>query len=148
VRLRARFFISIFSVILVLGPASVFLGFFIIQRDIVARSQGEVIQNLNAFRLFYNNEIEQLGTMLRLMQSPSSLDAIVTTKTEGFALSRKLKETAATREIPVVLVTGLRQEMNIPYSFEPDKEWLPVRAILEKPVRPEALLAIVKEQID
>jgi CheY-like chemotaxis protein len=75
------------------------------------------------------------------------LDVMMTTKTEGFDLSRKLKSNDQTKEIPVVLVTGIRRDMNIPYSFEPDADWLPVKAILEKPIRPEALLKIVNEQI-
>ena len=75
------------------------------------------------------------------------LDVMMTTKTEGFDLSRKLKSHENTKAIPVVLVTGIRRDMNIPYTFEPDSEWLPVRAILEKPIRPETLLKIVNEQI-
>ena len=75
------------------------------------------------------------------------LDVMMTTKTEGFELSRKLKNDPATNDVPVVLVTGIRRDMNIPYSFEPDSEWLPVRAVVEKPIRPEALLRTVSEQI-
>jgi two-component system NtrC family sensor kinase len=76
VRLSARFFISIFSLILILGIASAILGFFIIQTDIVARSQEDVSQNFNGFRLFYENEIEQIGLILRLIKSDESLDAL------------------------------------------------------------------------
>lgn len=75
------------------------------------------------------------------------LDVMMTTKTEGFDLSRKLKNDPATNNVPVVLVTGIRRDMNIPYSFEPDDDWLPVRALIEKPIRPENLLKIISEQI-
>lgn len=75
------------------------------------------------------------------------LDVMMTRKTEGFDVARNLKEDAATRSIPVVLITGIRKEMNLPFGFEPDNDWLPVRAVLEKPVKPETLLKVIEENI-
>lgn len=75
------------------------------------------------------------------------LDVMMAGKTEGFELSRELKKEAATKDIPVVLVSGIRKEMNLPFKFEPDEEMLPVKAFLEKPVKPEVLLRTVEENI-
>lgn len=75
------------------------------------------------------------------------LDVMMTHKSEGFDVSRSLQSEETTRTIPVVLVTGIRREMNLPFGFEPDKDWLPVKAVLEKPVAPEVLLKTVSEHI-
>ena len=75
------------------------------------------------------------------------LDVMMVGKTEGFELARKLKKDDLTKDIPVVLVSGIRKEMNLPFKFEPDDEMLPVRAFLEKPVKPEVLLKTVEDNI-
>lgn len=75
------------------------------------------------------------------------LDVMMTSKTEGFDVAREFKGDEATKDIPVVMVTGIRKDMNIPFGFEPDETWLPVKAVLEKPVKPEVLLKIVGENI-
>ena len=75
------------------------------------------------------------------------LDVMMVGKTEGFELARKLKKEDSTKDIPVVLVSGIRKEMNLPFKFEPDDEMLPVRAFLEKPVKPETLIKTVEDNI-
>ncbi|HOL66095.1 MAG TPA: response regulator [bacterium] len=73
------------------------------------------------------------------------LDVMMTHKTEGFDIARNLKNDATTCEIPVVIITGIRKDMNLPFGFEPDEDWLPVKAVLEKPIKPETLLKTVRE---
>ncbi|MBN1527078.1 MAG: response regulator [Candidatus Omnitrophica bacterium] len=75
------------------------------------------------------------------------LDVMMTRQGEGFDVAAKLRGEPATKDIPIVMVTGIRKEMNLPFGFEPDKEWLPVNAVLEKPVKPEVLLKVVEENI-
>ena len=75
------------------------------------------------------------------------LDVMMTTKTEGFDLAKEFKSNPATKDTPVVMVTGIRKDMNLPFGFEPDDTWLPVKAVLEKPVKPEMLLKTVAENI-
>jgi CheY-like chemotaxis protein len=75
------------------------------------------------------------------------LDVMMREKTEGFDVSRKLAGDPGTNSVPVVLLTGIRKELNLPYALEPDGSWLPVRAVLEKPVKPAELLRVVGEQI-
>jgi len=36
---------------------------------------------------------------------------------------------------------------NLPFGFEPDETWLPVKRVLEKPVKPEVLLNAISEHI-
>lgn len=89
------------------------------------------------------------GFKMAKAQSPDLmlLDVMMTHKSEGFDIARNLKNDKITKDIPVVMVTGIKKEMNLPFGFEPDDEWLPVKAVLEKPVKPEALLKTVEEFI-
>ncbi|MBN1411265.1 MAG: response regulator [Spirochaetales bacterium] len=73
------------------------------------------------------------------------LDVMMTEITEGFDLARKLKADSATGRIPVILITGIRREMHLPFGIEPDDQWLPVKAVLEKPIHPDTLLKKISE---
>lgn len=75
------------------------------------------------------------------------LDVMMTTKSEGFDAARELHKDASLKEIPVIMISGVRKEMNLPFGFEPDDDWLPVKAFLEKPVMPDVLLAAVEKHI-
>ncbi len=75
------------------------------------------------------------------------LDVMMTTKNEGFNVARELHEDDKLKETPVIIMTGIRREMNLPFGFEPDEAWLPVKKVLEKPVKPEVLLSAVSENI-
>lgn len=75
------------------------------------------------------------------------LDVMMTTKDEGFNVARQLQEIDGVKGTPVIMVTGVRKEMSLPFGFEPDQTWLPVKQILEKPVKPETLLNAVSEAL-
>lgn len=79
------------------------------------------------------------------------LDVMMDSKTSGFELSRALRnpdpasEYAAYRGIPIVMITSIRAATSL--RFAPDKDYLPVDALVEKPIKPEVLLANVREHI-
>lgn len=73
------------------------------------------------------------------------LDVMMTNKSEGFNIARSLQKDAKTAKIPIILVTGIRKDMNLPFGFEPDNNWLPVKTVLEKPVKPDQLLKAIEE---
>lgn len=75
------------------------------------------------------------------------LDVMMTTKHEGFDVARELHDDPTTKETTIIMMTGIRREMNLPFGFEPDTTWLPVKAILEKPVKPEVLLKAIEKNI-
>ena len=75
------------------------------------------------------------------------LDVMMTTKNEGFSVARELHDNETLKSIPIIIMTGIRREMNLPFGFEPDETWLPVKRVLEKPVKPEVLLAAIAENI-
>jgi CheY-like chemotaxis protein len=68
------------------------------------------------------------------------LDVMMTHDTEGFDVSRRLKDVPELKDTVVIMLTGIRRALNLPFAFEPDSGWLPVKAILEKPIPPEELL--------
>jgi CheY-like chemotaxis protein len=68
------------------------------------------------------------------------LDVMMKTETEGFDVSRALQDDPELRSIPVIILTGIRKAIRLPFKFEPDKDWLPVKAVLEKPVSPPRFL--------
>ena len=75
------------------------------------------------------------------------LDVMMATRSEGFEVSREFAKDDKLKSIPIILVTGIRNEMNLPFGFEPDEKWIPVKAILEKPIVPEQLLAEIEKYI-
>ena len=91
----------------------------------------------------------EIGFAKATSQKPALilLDVMMTTKTEGFDLARRLKEESRTSQIPIILVTGIRRDLNVPFSFEPDADWLPVKAVIEKPIRPDHLLKTIRDYL-
>lgn len=77
------------------------------------------------------------------------LDVMMETATEGFQVSLKLRnrspdsEYAAYRDIPILMLTAIHT--TTPLRFEPDEDYLPVDAFVDKSADPEALLAKVDE---
>ena len=73
------------------------------------------------------------------------LDVMMATDTEGFDICRRVHESPELKGMPVLMLTGIRRAMNLPFSFETEDERLPARKVLEKPIAPETLLREVKE---
>ena len=69
------------------------------------------------------------------------LDMVMDTETEGFTLSRELRNWEQTQRIPLVMITSVNDR--IPFRVQPDETWLPVDALIEKPVDPPLLLDVV-----
>ena len=65
------------------------------------------------------------------------LDVMMEDMTVGFDLARRLHEQFP--GMPMIMLTGIRKEMRLGFSFEPDETWLPVTRFLEKPVNPRIL---------
>lgn len=72
------------------------------------------------------------------------LDVMMATQTEGFEIARKIPQVPELQGLPVLLVTGIRKDMQLPFGLEADDSWLPVRRVLEKPIAPARLLAEIR----
>lgn len=64
---------------------------------------------------------------------------------DGFEISRRLHQDPELQNIPVIILSGVRRVLDIPYSLTPDETWMPVRAFLEKPFTPARLLAEIEK---
>jgi CheY-like chemotaxis protein len=70
------------------------------------------------------------------------LDMVMGARQEGFDVSRELRNSEYTKGIPLVMITSVNDA--IPFRIEPDRTWLPVDALIEKPVDPQLLLSVVQ----
>jgi len=75
------------------------------------------------------------------------LDVMMAHDTEGFEVSREVSKNPELKNMKIIMVTGITKEMNLPFKFEPDKTWLPVDEIMEKPVAPNDLLKAIRSKI-
>jgi two-component system alkaline phosphatase synthesis response regulator PhoP len=91
----------------------------------------------------------QEGLELALQKRPDLmiLDVMMAHDTEGFEVSREIPKRPELKDMPVIMVTGITTEKNLPLKFEPDETWLPVATFLEKPVNPERLLKEIKARL-
>ncbi len=73
------------------------------------------------------------------------LDMVMESREEGFEVSRELRNSEHTKRIPLIMITSVNDR--IPFRLEPDRTWLPVDALLEKPVDPQLLLSVVSKAL-
>ncbi|MBN1507580.1 MAG: response regulator [Sedimentisphaerales bacterium] len=74
------------------------------------------------------------------------LDVMMRTSQEGFELSRELKHNKVFKDIPILMLTGVKQKTGLDFKTTAgDEDWLPVDEYLDKPVRPDVLLAKVED---
>ncbi len=69
------------------------------------------------------------------------LDVMMDTPREGFVFSRKMKSNPDTKDIPILMITSVKDKVGIDFkSVAGDDSWLPVEDFLDKPVQPEVLI--------
>ncbi|MDD5327486.1 MAG: cache domain-containing protein [Phycisphaerae bacterium] len=74
--LKLRIFISFMAVVLTLSSLIALLGFSVIKRDIIDRTQREVTRNIASARSFYASEIENIGWLLRLVEYNGDIETL------------------------------------------------------------------------
>ena len=78
------------------------------------------------------------------------LDVMMTTPTEGFLLARAMRQDDRTKHIPLLMLTSVNAEHELQGSSfrftdrDRDPQWLPVDRFVDKPVKPEDLVSIVR----
>jgi len=104
-----------------------------------------------AMRVVLENEdyevdaaIDSAEGMKRISDSKPDLiilDVMMHTAEEGFDLSRSLKQNPEYKEIPILMLTAVKQKTGLDFkSVAGDETWLPVEDFLDKPVKPDVLL--------
>ena len=77
------------------------------------------------------------------------LDVMMDTPQEGFELDRELKKNPDFKNIPVMMVTAVKEKTGIDFKPEAgDPTWLPVDEFLDKPINPDQLIEKVKTLLD
>lgn len=75
------------------------------------------------------------------------LDVMMNSVGEGFELARRVRSNAATRDIPILMLSGVNREFDFSLRIGPDEDWNPVNVFLDKPVAKDLLLNKVKEML-
>ena len=74
------------------------------------------------------------------------LDVMMPTSQEGFDFSRELKGNPKYKNIPILMLTAVKQKTGLDFKAEAgDQAWLPVEEFLDKPVKPDVLLDKVED---
>ena len=74
------------------------------------------------------------------------LDVMMTTWSDGFEMSRELKNDPELKNIPILMLTGVEAKTGIEFkSSAGDPDWLPVEGFLDKSSDPQVLLNEVKK---
>ena len=69
------------------------------------------------------------------------MDVMMSTWSDGFEMSRDLKNDPRYQDIPILMLTGVEEKAGISFkSTAGDPQWLPVNGFLDKPVEREVLL--------
>ena len=74
------------------------------------------------------------------------LDVMMRTRQEGFELSRELKQNPDYKDIPILMLTAVKEKTGLDFGPEAgDESWLPVEEFLDKPVKPDMLIEKVQK---
>jgi len=93
----------------------------------------------------YNGR-EGLAKALRQLPDVIVLDVVMDKVGEGFDVVSRLKLDPRTEDIPIILLTSLNRLLRpLPFGVHP--EWLPVYALLDKPVSPDRLVLEVERAL-
>ena len=69
------------------------------------------------------------------------LDIMMGRGAEGVMVARKINKDPELRKIPMLIITGIREQMNFLFPGQPvDERFLSTDGLLEKPVEPKLLL--------
>lgn len=92
-----------------------------------------------------SNGTEAIASVAEFRPDLIVLDVMMDHISEGFDVARKLRTNDETKEIPIIMLTGVDEIYN--YRMEIDEAWVPNDRYLEKPVSPPELLAHIDELI-
>ena len=62
---------------------------------------------------------------------------------DGVEVSRRLKADPVLKDTPGIMLSGVKQVLDMPVELAPDEDYMPVQAFLEKPFKPDELLAVI-----
>lgn len=106
----------------------------------------KLVLERNSYNVLVAYNGKQCMDLLRFeMPDVIVLDVMMTTRSEGFDVARDLRNSEYTKSIPLLMVTSINS--TVPFKFEPDETWLPVDALIEKPIEPDRLLGEITKML-
>lgn len=77
------------------------------------------------------------------------LDIMMETGDKGFDVCRELKKDKNYKDIPILMLTAIKERMGLDFNKEAgDEVWLPVDDYVDKPLKPEELLSKVEKLLN
>ena len=64
---------------------------------------------------------------------------------DGVEISRRLHDDPDLKDVPVLILSGVKKALDMPVKLAPDESFMPVKAFLEKPFKPEQLLTEIEK---
>ena len=100
----------------------------------------------NGFRVFTANDGQQ-GLSLVQQEQPDLilLDVMMEALYSGFEVCRRVKNDPATRDIPIIGISAMKDELGIQFDTYEDAEYFSPDAFFDKPVDKTALLKSINE---
>lgn len=72
------------------------------------------------------------------------LDIMMQNVSEGLDVALLLRDNPATKDIPIIFITGIRKPDFLMDSYRPGEEWPAIKGTLEKPIKPDDLIKKVR----
>lgn len=66
---------------------------------------------------------------------------------DGVELSRQFHQDPELADIPIVILSGVKKVLDMPVKLAPDEDYMPVKAFLEKPFKPQELLDTIEDAL-
>jgi CheY-like chemotaxis protein len=77
------------------------------------------------------------------------LDVMMTRTDEGFDVCREVKKDPRYKNIPILMLTALKEKTGFDFKSEAgDEDWLPVEDYIDKPIQPDQLLERVAKLLE
>lgn len=74
------------------------------------------------------------------------LDVMMATSSEGFEVARDIKKDAKLKDIPILMLTAIKDKTGLGFDNEAgDEDWLPVDDYCDKPLKPNELINKVEK---
>ena len=64
---------------------------------------------------------------------------------DGIEISRRLHQDPVVKDIPVIILSGVKKVLDFPVKISPDEDYMPVKAFIEKPFKPDELLVEIQK---
>ena len=108
-----------------------------------------VLLEANGYKVFSaNNKNDGMEKIEQVMPDLIIMDVMMHRMSDGFDLSRELKNDEKYKKIPILMLTAIGEKTGFNFStVAGDKIWLPVDDYAEKPIKSEELIAKIEKLI-